>query len=60
MRKNYIDNLRSFEILLLIPYHTFMLFNNWGEKQFIEGKPLEITSYFVRMIWSWFMPMLFL
>jgi peptidoglycan/LPS O-acetylase OafA/YrhL len=60
MRKNYIDNLRSSAILLLIPYHTFMMYNNWGEGQFVTGQPAEIPSFLIRMIAPWFMPLLFM
>jgi hypothetical protein len=60
MRKNYVDNLRSAAILLLIPYHTFMMYNNWGEGQFVPGTPAAIPSYCIRLTAPWFMPMLFL
>lgn len=36
MRRNHIDNLRWMAILLLFPYHTFTLFNNWGERYYVR------------------------
>jgi hypothetical protein len=60
MRKNYIDNIRSFAILMLVPYHVFMMYNNWGEGQFVEAVPLVLPSLFIRLTAPWFMPLLFL
>jgi len=58
-RKYYIDNLRSFAILLLFPYHIFMIYNNWGELFYITGEPLFIPSNFIGITWIWIMPLLF-
>lgn len=35
MRKHYIDNLRWSILLILIPYHTAMAWNAWGEPFYI-------------------------
>lgn len=37
MRKHYLDNIRTIVILLLFPYHTFMIWNNFGTKFYIWG-----------------------
>lgn len=34
MRKYFIDNIRILCIFLLFPYHTCMIYNNWGEKHY--------------------------
>lgn len=59
MRKNYIDNLRIFCILLLFPYHTFMIYNNFGESFYVYNKPVDIFSSFISINWTWFMPLMF-
>jgi len=58
-RKRYIDNLRTLTVLLLFPYHTFMIYNNWGEAFYIHGADLVIPSVFVGIFHIWMMPMLF-
>ncbi len=58
-RKHYIDNLRTFSILLLFPYHIFMMYNNWGEDFYIHGEALLIPSIFIRVVSMWIMPLLF-
>ena len=59
LRKAYIDNLRTFCILLLFPFHTFMIYNNWGETFYINGPPLTITSWFNHSVYPWWMTLLF-
>lgn len=59
MRRNHIDNLRWMAILLLFPYHTFTLFNNWGERYYVRGEPAALPSLLVRFCQPWFMPLLF-
>jgi glucans biosynthesis protein C len=59
MRKNYIDNLRWLCILLLFPYHTAMIYNDWGENFYIRGHAVKIFSAFIIVTWPWFMPLLF-
>lgn len=60
MRKSYIDNLRNFMILLLIPYHAAMSWNTWGEPHYIyfgSNRPLSSIIVFLS---PYFMPCLFL
>jgi len=59
MRKNYIDNLRWLCVLMLFPYHIFMIYNSWGENFYIKGADVGITSTFNYAVWPWFMPLLF-
>ena len=58
-RKHYLDNLRTLVILLLFPYHTFMIYNNWGETFYIHGQDLLAPSLFVGINWTWMMPAMF-
>jgi len=58
-RKYYLDNLRAFTILLLFPFHIFMIYNNWGERFYIHGENLLIPSIFNRIFSFWMMPLLF-
>ena len=58
-RKYYIDNLRIFIILLLFPFHIFMIYNNWGENFYIHGEALLIPSIFNRFASIFMMPVLF-
>lgn len=58
MRKYYIDNLRSLCILLLFPYHTFMIYNPF-ESFYIHGPVLKPITSFMLVTWPWFMPLLF-
>ncbi|MCK9169110.1 MAG: acyltransferase family protein [Treponema sp.] len=59
MRKQYIDNLRCSIVLLLFPFHVFMIYNNWGENFYIKQDGLFLPSLFNCLIWPWFMPSLF-
>lgn len=59
MRVKYIDNLRILCILLLIPYHACMIYNNWGELFYITGKPSELAGLFTGIVWPWWMYLLF-
>lgn len=58
-RKFYLDNIKTFAILLLFPYHTFMIYNNFGEGFYIDGADLVATSVFLEISWLWMMPLLF-
>lgn len=60
MRKYYIDNLRSFTILLLIPYHAAMSWNAWGEPNYIFFEENRLLSSIVVFFSPYFMPILFL
>lgn len=57
-RKHYIDNLRWFWILLLIPFHAAMAFNCW-EGNYIWINANRVLSSIVIFISPWFMPLLF-
>lgn len=59
MRKYFIDNLRWISILLLFPYHTCMIYNNFGENFYIKSDNISILSGFIQINYSWFMPLLF-
>lgn len=59
MRKYYIDNLRVFCIMLLFPFHTAMIYNNWGEAFYINGVENFPASCFVVCVYPWWMTLLF-
>ena len=59
MRKHYIDNLRWAAVLMLIPYHTMMMYNNWGESFYIWVKGLSVPSIAINLLWPGYMPLLF-
>jgi len=59
MRKYYIDNLRWICILMLFIYHTFMIYNSFGENFYIKGDEIQITTNIMLVIWPWYMPLLF-
>lgn len=59
MRKYFIDNLRWMSILLLFPYHTAMIFNNFGENFYVKSEGIPLISGFIQICYVWFMPLLF-
>ncbi|EJO5347743.1 acyltransferase family protein [Clostridium botulinum] len=59
MRKYFIDNLRWISILLLFPYHTSMIYNNFGENFYVKGEGISLLSNFIRLCSPCFMPLLF-
>jgi len=59
MRKHYIDNLRSFTILLLFPVHTFMIWNDFGSHFYIWEEENKLLSTLIVLVNPWFMPLLF-
>lgn len=59
MRKYYIDNIRTLCILLLFPCHTFMIYNNWGERFYINGSQKYLPSLFIVIAYPWWMALLF-
>jgi len=59
LRKNYIDNIRWLCVLILFPYHIFMIYNSWGEGFYIKGADIQATSTFIFVTWPWLMPLLF-
>lgn len=59
-RLNYIDNLRSLTVSLLIIYHLAMAYNTWGEPNYIFLGETKFLSAIVVLISPWFMPLMFL
>lgn len=59
MRKHYIDNLRWLTLLLLVPYHTAMAWNYWGEPNYIFFEGNRLISSIVVFFSPYFMPLLF-
>lgn len=58
MRRNYIDNLRTFAIFLLFFYHTAMMFNSF-ESFYVYSHSVKVLNAFLIVAWPWFMPLLF-
>lgn len=59
MRKYFIDNIRWTSILLLFPYHTCMIYNNFGSDFYVKGKNIPLLNGFIQICYPWFMPLLF-
>lgn len=59
MRKHYIDNLRWITLLILIPYHTAMAWNVWGEPNYICFEGNRLISSIIVSCSPYFMPLLF-
>lgn len=59
MRKTYLDNVRILCILLLFPYHTAMIFNNFGEAFYVHGASLGSADLFMSVVYPWWMALLF-
>jgi glucans biosynthesis protein C len=58
-RKYWIDNVRTICILLLFPFHTVMIFNDLGEKWYINGTGCMAASMFNFCVYPWWMSGLF-
>ena len=58
-RKHYLDNMRTIAVLMLFPYHVFVIYNNWGENWYIHSVDLPIPSIIDQICWLWMMPLLF-
>ncbi|MCQ4023263.1 MULTISPECIES: acyltransferase family protein [unclassified Ruminococcus] len=58
-RKHYIDNLRWMILLILIPFHTAMAWNVWGEPNYIIFEGNRFISSIVVFFSPYFMPLLF-
>lgn len=58
-RNHYIDNIRWMALFLLFPFHSFIIYNNFGEGNYIKGAENEILTKFTSILWPWFMPLLF-
>ena len=59
-RLNYIDNLRSITIALLVLYHAAIAYNSWGEANYIFFERVNPIAAVVVLITPWFMPLMFL
>lgn len=58
-RKNYIDNLRWITLLILVPFHTAMAWNTWGEPNYIFFERQRLISSIVVFFSPYFMPLIF-
>lgn len=58
-RKHYLDNLRNIIILFLFPVHTFMIWNDFGQKFYVWDGANKLISTLIVVINPWFMPILF-
>lgn len=59
-RVNYIDNLRTITVSLLIIYHLSVAYNSWGEANYIFFERVNPIASIVVFISPWFMPLIFL
>lgn len=59
-RLNYIDNLRSITVFLLVLYHIAIAYNSWGEANYIFFERVNLIASIVVFISPWFMPLMFL
>lgn len=59
-RVNYIDNLRTIVVSLLIVYHLAMAYNSWGETNYIFFERVNPIASIVVFMSPWFMPLMFL
>ena len=57
MRKHYLDNVRIIAVLLVLPYHAMLIFNDFDFTYYINGEPL--ASYYLLITGEWLMPALF-
>ena len=58
-RNYFIDNIRWMAILLLFPFHSLIIYNTFGEGNYIKGPENTILSNIISSYWPWFMPLLF-
>ncbi|MCK9151397.1 acyltransferase family protein [Methanobacterium alcaliphilum] len=58
MRKYYLDNLRWIIILILFPYHTFLLYSPIGD-YIINAGNYSFAGLFILIFSPWFMQLLF-
>lgn len=59
-RVNYIDNLRTVTVSLLIVYHLAIAYNSWGEANYIFFERVNPIASIVVFMSPWFMPLMFL
>ena len=61
MRKNYLDNLRWFTVLLVVFYHIFYMYDSngvaGGPGPFYKNQPWDIVEY---ILYPWFMILLYI
>jgi len=58
-RNHFIDNIRWMSLFLLFPFHSFIIYNTFGEENYIRGPGNYYLSIFTSILWPWFMPLLF-
>lgn len=58
-RSYYLDHLRVMSIILLFPVHTFMIWNDYGQKFYVWGGANRLLSSLIILVNPWFMPILF-
>lgn len=59
MRQYFLDNIRWISIMMLFPYHIFMIYNSFGSEFYIRGEDVIVTSTFIVAMAPCFMPLLF-
>ncbi|MFZ5811947.1 MAG: acyltransferase family protein [Thermodesulfobacteriota bacterium] len=59
MRKFFIDNLRWICVLLVVPYHVFLCFNDYHYVYYVYSTPVKFFSTCNLLCDLWFMPLLF-
>ncbi len=59
-RINYIDNLRTVTVSLVLVYHLAMAYNTWGEANYIFFESVNPIASIVVFMSPWFMPLMFL
>jgi peptidoglycan/LPS O-acetylase OafA/YrhL len=58
-RRHFLDNIRWMTVLLLFPFHSLIIYNNFGEGNYIKGSENTILTNILSSYWPWFMPLLF-
>jgi peptidoglycan/LPS O-acetylase OafA/YrhL len=58
-RNHFLDNIRWMALFLLFPFHSFIIYNNFGEGNYIKGPENAFLSNFTSVLWPWFMSLLF-
>jgi peptidoglycan/LPS O-acetylase OafA/YrhL len=58
-RNYFIDNIRWMTVLLLFPFHSFIIYNTFGEGNYIRGPENAVLSNIISSYWPWFMQLLF-
>jgi peptidoglycan/LPS O-acetylase OafA/YrhL len=59
-RKYYIDNIRSFTVVIVIIYHAIYLFNSAGVVSSIDVKGIPTFDVFCTFVYPWMMTLMFL